>query len=1064
MRTNWRHIGLNFLVATATMLSVPSVADMAYAAEEPRRVLKARQMGSADDAGSEYARKAEEKRLESIRFLDEFLNRPTSEGGATGDQRAEMMLRLADLNFQQGRYLYLQEMAAFDKKFDACFNTEGCKTDGMQPDNSGSRKWQDKAIKLYSDILKNYPRYARADEATYYLGAALSDTGRRDEAVEQFLNLTKLYPDSQWVPDSYVSIGEYYFDTNNAFKALQAYKKATAYPQSPMYNFATYKLGWCYYNVGEYQKAIDTMKSVVKLADGSDKSKLQLQEEALKDLVRFFADGGMLDEAYEYFNALGKKNLIRDMLKRLASTYFEQGKWELCIQTYRRLIAEDPNSLDNVGYQVDIISAYKKVDPLEAAYAEVERLLKTYGKDSPWARTNSTNTEAIKTANEKIELQLRQAAIEYHTAGNKYKTGDLAKKNFAMAYKAYGVYLDHYGFEPKAYDVRYAFAELLYKLKRYDEAFEQYMAVVKMDPKGARSQFCAESAIFAADEMIKAEAKTNPAPAADPSDKSAKPLTSWEQRLVDACKQYADLYPKDEKVNKVIYRSAYLLYNKYHFPEAAEQFNAVIKRDPASKEAEQAAHLILDSFKINEDYDNLKKNAKFYFEQQGLGTKQFKTEVYAIYERASFKVIEVDFAKSNDKSKAGDDFVAFYNEFPKSEVAAQALNNASVYYHATSRIADAMKVRHILVDNADFGTKTKYYYDQISAIGYDYESIAAFDKAAAYYEQLAKLFPKKLEELKKDAADKVPTYTQNAADALYSAALFRRAAGQSEQAVTDYRQFINQFSEDARVNDIKLTIGRIFEDQKKWNEADIEYYNFYTKSPKGTSADFLFFARLRHAKMLEKMNKRDEADKVYTDSINTYKRFLKEGGQPGPYTAFIAEMMFIQAEPKFQRYLGLKIAGAGTQNRNAEDKAITASVKAKAQALIETEKMYGEIIQLGAGEWGLASLVKLGQVYENMASSLKNSTVPFYLDDDQRDMYRMQLEDKAYPQVEKAVAAYGAALGRSFELTLYNDNTAFATRRLGELRPDDFPGLSEMLLEPRYTSTIEHTYSFEKEL
>ena len=40
----------------------------------------------------------------------------------------------------------------------------------------------------------------------------------------------------------------------------------------------------------------------------------------------------------------------------------------------------------------------------------------------------------------------------------------------------------------------------------------------------------------------------------------------------------------------------------------------------------------------------------------------------------------------------------------------------------------------------------------------------------------------------------------------------------------------------------------------------------------------------------------------------------------------------------------------------------------------------------------------------------------------------------------------------------------FATRRLGELRPDDYPGLSEQVLDPHYTSSNKKSYTFETEL
>ncbi len=95
----------------------------------------------------------------------------------------------------------------------------------------------------------------------------------------------------------------------------------------------------------------------------------------------------------------------------------------------------------------------------------------------------------------------------------------------------------------------------------------------------------------------------------------------------------------------------------------------------------------------------------------------------------------------------------------------------------------------------------------------------------------------------------------------------------------------------------------------------------------------------------------------------------------------------------------------------------------------------------------------MARAYENMGSTLTSAPLPYYLTDDQSEIYNMAIEDKVYVQEEKAVAAYKVALEKSFELTIYNDNTAFAARRLGELRPDEFPGLEEALLEPGLISS-----------
>src|SRR5262245_17181666 len=152
------------------------------------------------DLSSEYQIIAEQKRMESIDRLKSLLER----GGVPDETKAEMMLRLADLYFEQGRYLYLREMAAYDEQYEACFNQPGCQTELLSPNNGGSREWQEKSIRLYEGILSQYPRYARADQATFFLGSALKDVGREADSVEAFKKLVKLYPESKYLPDAYV--------------------------------------------------------------------------------------------------------------------------------------------------------------------------------------------------------------------------------------------------------------------------------------------------------------------------------------------------------------------------------------------------------------------------------------------------------------------------------------------------------------------------------------------------------------------------------------------------------------------------------------------------------------------------------------------------------------------------------------------------------------------------------------------------------------------------------------------------------------------------------------------
>jgi len=1001
---------------------------------EERRALRASDF-EAPNQSEEYRRLAREKRHESMEFLKDIL----ANRAPVGEQKAEMMLRLADLYFEEGRDIYLTEMQAYEVAYDACFNDDNCSVESYpDADNSGSEAWQERSIKLYKAILQNYPQYARADEATFYLATALQELDRPDDAVNEFTRLVRTYPDSGYVPDSYVQIGEYYFEKNNAYKALLAYQKAARYKNSDKYSFAIYKLAWCYYNVGEYGKAIDTMKAVVAYSmtpqeGGSDAKRLTLQDEALKDLVRFFADAGEMDEAYAYFNKLGKKELIRSMLKRLAGMYFEQGKFDECIATYRRLIAEDPNSADAPDYQNEIIQAYQKTGRKEETITEIERMRKTYGSQSPWARANSGDPDSLKAAESYLEKSLRQVALNYHSEAKKY-SGRMARETYSLAETAYSVYLQEFPTGKNSYEMRYAYGELLYKLKKFDMAFEQYMEVVKTDPNGKRSKFCANSAVYAAEEMSKG----------DPGPENAKgniepvEMSDWEKKYLSALDQYYTLYPDDKDTPGAIYKAGYLLYNHNMFRESSERFRTVIGMQPGSRDAMTAANLILDSLAQIKDYEPLRDAAKAFFDQEGLGNQAFKKEVFAIYESASFQLIDENFKKDNDKRKAADAFVAFVDAFPGSEKGDIALNNAAVYYYTTDEYRGAINARLKLISEYP---ESKFYKSQLAELGFAYESMADFSTAADYYE--------KLFELDKDDAEQEGTK-----EAIYSAGLFRNAMGDWEGAVEDYNLYLAQYPDDERVAGLRIEIAKLHAANGKHTEAAEMYKAFFSKPPEGASLDQVFYTRLEHGLQLEAAGQSgSKLDRHYKETVAAFVTAQEKGQTMELAPIFVAQIMYKQAQPELDAYMAMAIDGP---NRSVSERKTNEILKTqlidKAKALQKVEVTFTEIINVGSGEWGLAALVALGKAYDNMGSALLDSYIPSYLTEDQREFYVMGLEDKAYVQEEKAVNVYRLALDKAYGFNLYNDNTAYATRQLGVLRPEEYPQLDEELMTPRFTA------------
>jgi len=184
-------------------------------------------------AVGENASQAREIRHERMRRLQEGL-----EGEPEGEPRREMILRLADLNYWEGRFFHVQE---------------------TDDDHILSRPWLEGAVELYTALLERYPRFSKGAKAMFFAGMASKDLGR--DGTPFFKLTTKMYPDSVYAPEAWIEIGDHAFDDDDqVFASLVAYRKATRDRSSERYGYAMYKLAWCYYRVGDFGKATQTLE------------------------------------------------------------------------------------------------------------------------------------------------------------------------------------------------------------------------------------------------------------------------------------------------------------------------------------------------------------------------------------------------------------------------------------------------------------------------------------------------------------------------------------------------------------------------------------------------------------------------------------------------------------------------------------------------------------------------------------------------------------------------------------------------------------------------------------
>lgn len=946
------------------------------------------------------------------------------------ETRAEMILRLANLYVEEGRVVYAAEM------------------EGGSEDHAASRVWVERSIKLFEQITVRYPQFGRADEAAFALGQARielanlsGDDTQRVLANTELTKLVKQWPESRFAPDAWLLIGEHWFENNEPSKAIIAYKNAVAEPTFERRSFARYKLAWVWYNLGEYDEAAAAMKTVVTESAGEG-NRIKLREEALHDLVRFFADQGDLDAAWDYFQGIGEPALFTDCVERLAAIYKDQGKFDAAVITLRRLIVHAPEAGKAPHHQAEIVHLMVKMGRADDAWSELERLRTQVAVASPWSRANASHPDAVAAARATLERELRSFAV--NTAISREGRHAPARRELAdRAFTAYFTELPHGEHEA---DMRYAWAELLYGLKRYDAAYDQYMAVVSLDEKGQHTGFCAESAVFAADELLRRERKAG----TPPQGLGPKALTAAEGKLLAALDQYTRLPGGDPvKVRAAIYRSGYLLYERDQFREASVRFRTVIGLDPQSRDAELAAHLILDSFALTKDWEQLEETSKAFLAEAGLGSPAFKAEIRQVYESARIEGVEARLLRTGDKATAVVEYLVFQEEFPASTHADLALHDAGVYLAELGRTRDAIRARERLVAQYP---KSKYVADEMAALGFAYESLADFRQAASLYEHLVAVQPSH----------------PAAADALYSAAVLRSSLGQGGAAIGAYSRFVEAWPQHPAAHGARLEIAALLEANGRPAEASEAWLAVFAPArgapPEAWTADEVMHARLQFGRLFTAPTDQGKQTQHWKDSLIWYQaaKARGEGGSAGAEAA--AEMAYRLAERPFGAALALRIDGPGDRALppHQVDRILSAQFVAKARAMLAVEATYTDVIEVGSVTWAMMSLMRQGEAQEQFADTVEGSYVPAYLTEDQQEIYRMKLQDMGWQMRQKAAAFYRAVQDKSRELGWYGPASVSASARLSALLPEAYPTAFEVLPEPRFVASVGRVRRFER--
>jgi hypothetical protein len=190
-------------------------------------------------------------------------------------------------------------LADYDRRWEEWFAAGASEIEPPEPDLSAVDERWDAALVWYDRILAEPGSEPWRPEALAGSVRILLRADREAGAAIEAQRLLDQAPESPHAPWAAVVIGDHYFTQNNVVAAADAYRLAAGGDDPALGCYASYKLAWCQYNLGDTRDAVDTIAGVIERArDLSPGPADHLQEEGMKDLIRMAA-GLPVDEMME---------------------------------------------------------------------------------------------------------------------------------------------------------------------------------------------------------------------------------------------------------------------------------------------------------------------------------------------------------------------------------------------------------------------------------------------------------------------------------------------------------------------------------------------------------------------------------------------------------------------------------------------------------------------------------------------------------------------------------------------------------------------------------------------
>src|SRR6185437_12208255 len=362
------------------------------------------------------------------------------------------------------------------------------------------------------------------DEVLYYLAYEYEQAQDLDNARKVYLELVQTFPQSKYIPNAYLAFGELFFneaqgDPSKWALAEQSYLEVIKYPppDNKVWGYAHYKLGYVYWNKGDFVRALSELKKTIEygVQYSSLPNAAQLATSARRDMVPIYALAGDPKRAYDFFHPLsgdasGSTDKTFKPLDDLGQNYLDTGHYVEGIALYQDLMKRDrgPKYCEYQGLITEATLAMKSGNK-DLIVGELKNQLDVH---NTFIKQSAPEENKLKCSNITADL-LAETAMAWHLeavgSGGVRGTGD--RKTMALAAALYEAVVktfkaeDFAKFEfprivkedwPTIFKIKYEMADLLYFQKDWAKCGPAFDAVVAEDPTGPTAAEAAYAAVL----------------------------------------------------------------------------------------------------------------------------------------------------------------------------------------------------------------------------------------------------------------------------------------------------------------------------------------------------------------------------------------------------------------------------------------------------------------------------------------------------------------------------------------------------------------------------------------